>query len=108
MKKGSQIIKVMSQRVSVTPCDAAGWDTGSFGQYCPASNTIKVKDYVVQDVMDNTICHELCHVIETMVGCIQLTEEQIQAMGFGWYTIIRDNPEFIKRLQQHAKYAEQK
>jgi hypothetical protein len=102
MKKGQQLIKVMSQRVTVTPCDANGWDTGSFGQYDSALNDIKHKKGLHPDVADNTICHELCHVIETMVG-IQLTEEQIQAMGFGWYTIIRDNPSFIKRLQQNAK-----
>ena len=102
MKKGQNIIRVMSQRVTVTPCDANGWDTGSFGQYDSAANEIKVKNGLHPDVADNTICHELCHVIETMVG-IQLTEEQIQAMGFGWYTIIRDNPTFIKRLQNHAK-----
>lgn len=95
----------MSQRVTITPCDANGWDTGSFGQYDPANNTIKVKRDVSDDVADNTTCHELCHVIETMVG-IQLTEEQIQAIGFGWYTIIRDNPTFIRRLQQHAKESE--
>lgn len=101
MKKGQQLIKIMSQRVTVTSCDANGWDTGSFGQYCSATNDIKVKEDLHPDVRDNTICHELCHVIETMVG-IQLTEEQIQAMGFGWYTIIRDNPTFIKRLQDNA------
>lgn len=107
MKKGTQLVKVMSQRVKITRCDAAGWDTGSFGQYCPASNEIKVKTGLDPDVADNTICHELTHVIETMVGC-PLTEEQVQMIGFGWYTIIRDNPSFIKRLQQHAKDTEQK
>lgn len=102
MKKGQQLIKVMSQKVTVTPCDANGWDTGSFGQYDHGRNEIKIKQDIVKDVADNTTCHELCHVIETMVG-IQLTEEQIQALGFGWYTIIRDNPSFVKRLQQSAE-----
>lgn len=104
MKKGEQRVKVMSQSVTITPCDANGWDTGSFGQFDPTNNTIKVKEHVTKDVRDNTVCHELCHVIETMVG-ITLTEEQIQALGFGWYTIIRDNPTFIKHLQQNAKDA---
>lgn len=106
MKKGQQVVKVMSQRVTINPCDANGWDTGSFGQYDPATNQIKIKNNIDKDVSDNTICHELNHVIETMVG-INLTEEQVQALGFGWYTIIRDNPSFIKRLQKHARDAEE-
>jgi hypothetical protein len=92
-----QTVKVLSQNVSIVECDAAGWDTGSNGQWQGDHNDIKIKNHLAKPVGDLTRCHELTHAIEEFSGIV-LTEEQVQAIGLGWYTIIMDNPEFIEYL----------
>ena len=97
-------LKILSQAVDVSFCDAKGWDTGSAGQWCDEDNTIKIKDRLSEDVKDLTLCHEITHAIESFTG-ISLTEEQVQAIGLGWHSVILENWDLIRKLRKwEARY----
>ena len=91
-------LTLLSNYISLESCDAKGWDTGSVGQWDDSNNSIKIKNSVSPEVAKLTACHEVGHAIESFTG-ISLTEEQIQALGLGWYSFIKENKTFVKWLQ---------
>jgi Zn-dependent peptidase ImmA (M78 family) len=90
-------IKLLSNSINCVQCDAGGWDTGSHGQFTDNDNILRYKTNLSKEAADLTICHELTHAIESLTG-ISLTEEQVQAIALGWYSIIKENPKFIGGL----------
>lgn len=92
-------LKLLSNYVAVESCDAKGWDTGSAGQWDDSNNSVKVKQHVSDDVAKLTTCHEIVHAIESFTG-IELTEQQVQALGLGMFSLIKENKSFIKWLQE--------
>lgn len=92
-------LTVLSNRIKVSRCNAKGWDTGSNGQYTETDNEIKIKTGLTKEVELLTLCHELNHVGESLLG-INFNESQIQQLGLLWYSIIKDNPEFLELFSE--------
>jgi len=90
-------LHVLSHTIRVVCDDAKGWETGSHGQFTENDLIVRVRKGLEEQVKDLTICHELCHVIESLTGQ-PMTEQQIQCMALGWYSIIMENPEFIEAM----------
>lgn len=90
-------LSILSHTIKVKEDDAKGWETGSHGQYTDNDNIVRINKSSTKQVKDLTLIHELIHVVESLTGQA-MTEEQVQSQALGWYSIIRENPEFIASL----------
>jgi hypothetical protein len=65
------------------------------GQCDPKTNTILLDPELTNDVLLQTLTHELMHVLEmTLNQC--LTEQQVDVMAAGIVHILRTNPELLE------------
>ena len=46
-----------------------------------------------------TLLHEIVHEIAIQAGQ-DLTEGQVDALAFGWYQVMRDNPELVRMIRK--------
>lgn len=70
---------------------------GLMGQWRPLESSIRYRDDCHIEVQAQTILHELCHAISSVVheAGPYLTEEQVAPFSQGLFQVIRDNPDLI-------------
>ena len=69
------------------------------GQCDPKTNTIIIDKNMPDDVLVQTLLHELTHVIE-MTLQLNLTEQQVDVLATGWLHLLRTNPQLVKTITQ--------
>lgn len=91
-------LKILSNTVLLKYSDGAGWDTGSCGQMVEDSNTCMIKDNLSAEVECLTELHEITHCADAILA-IGLSEAQVQQLAAYIFSLVRDNPKYIAKLQ---------
>lgn len=70
-------------------------ENNAVGQIDQFRTTIKLDEDLGNDLVKETLLHEIIHGIDFMFG-INLREKQVEQLGVGLATVFRDNPHLIK------------
>lgn len=90
-------IKILSHDVTVTEEDPSMWSEGGMGRSYIKTGQIVLNKTMQQDSKRSTMIHEAVHYISDLTSS-DLTEQQIDAVAVGMFSLLKDNPEFIKEL----------
>jgi len=91
-------LTVLSNEVEVVENTASGWDTGSCGQFTEEDLKVRIKKGINKQVKNLTILHEMQHAADFLLS-LGLSEKQVQQIALFWFSFIRENPDFIKDIQ---------
>lgn len=65
-------------------------DVEIFGDMNPKTGKIRLTNKYGQETLESTLIHEVLHAIDDMYG-VGLTENAVEALGNGIYTVLKDN-----------------
>jgi hypothetical protein len=69
------------------------------GQIDHSLAEISIKANMDEQIMAQTVLHEILHAIESQTGRRhELKEPMIDAIAFGIYQVIRDNPQLVRMI----------
>jgi hypothetical protein len=83
-------VKVLGINYKISLFDSPGRADGSMGRSDVMMGKITICKDMPQDIQEQTLWHEILHVIDTNVGT-KLTEEQVTALSGGLYSVIKEN-----------------
>lgn len=69
-----------------------------------ADQIININKNAHIDCMFTTFIHEVMHLISFMNN-LELSESQVESLGVGIFSLLRDNPHFLKMIQE--QYSEE-
>ena len=71
------------------------------GQIDHGMAKITIKGNLNKQLQVQTLLHEIVHAIESQTGRRQeLKEPMIDALAFGFYQVLRDNPDLVKAIMK--------
>jgi hypothetical protein len=97
-----QQIEFMSQKWSIRTARYKELDN-CLGQCDPTTNTIIIDPDLPDDVMLQTLFHEIIHSWEITL-CQNLTEQQVDVLSTAMIHCFKQNPELLLLLSQEENY----
>lgn len=70
-------------------------DDNNFGEHDCATQHIKVKASITDDLKKATVLHECLHAIDDALG-LELTEDDVQKLEGGLFAWMRDNKKIVR------------
>jgi hypothetical protein len=87
-------IKFMSQQWQIRDSNPGELPEDTMGLCDPRTNTIIIDRDLPKDVWQQTLAHELVHLIEiTLNQC--LTEQQVDTIATGLVHLLKENPQLL-------------
>jgi hypothetical protein len=99
---GPKKVIVGYNTTKIVPHTFSEKETAKFADFDSWTYEIRISnDDMSHDILRQTVLHELIHAIEYgNVSTKRLTEVQVEQLSAGLYGLIRDNPSFIKWIQE--------
>ena len=98
-----RVLRIQGRRVRLvvkSPVVAPAHGDNEFAGMCYSGmNLIELDAGLAGDEMRSVAVHEVVHDIESQIG-MELTEQQVCALGSVLFAFIRDNPKFIEWVQE--------
>jgi hypothetical protein len=94
-------ITFMSQQWQIRDSKPNELPEDTLGLCDPKTNTITVDPDLPLHVWQQTLGHEICHLIEMTLG-LSLTEQQVDVMATGLIHLLKENPELIALYHTEA------
>ena len=100
--KDSMMLSINDHDISVVFTDPGLWNQNAFGKAFAAEQKIEINNMIPVDLQQSTFLHELIHIILDL-GSIELPEETIDCIAFGFMSFIRNNPDMVKWITDRGK-----
>lgn len=92
------IIKVLSHDILIEEVPSGTYeDINQVAESDYRTGTIDLIEGMPPDVRGHTLIHEILHIIESAQG-LSLTEQDINSLASGFYSVLRDNPDVIENI----------
>jgi hypothetical protein len=83
-------MKILGKEYNIIMVSDYNLLTDKLGLIDYATNTIYLKDNPNEEIMKETLLHEVIHGIEFALG-LNLTEQQVTALSSGLYAVVKEN-----------------
>ena len=83
-------VRILGVNYKISLFDSPGREDGSMGRSDVMMGKITICKDMPQDIQEQTLLHEILHIIDLNVGT-KLTEEQVTALSAGLYSVIKEN-----------------
>lgn len=90
-------VTIFSHDINISYQSPGLWGEGDMGRACVMTQEVLVNDGLPVDTKVSTVIHELTHIISDLIS-LNMSEEQVDGMSVGLFTLMKDNPGFIKGL----------
>lgn len=83
-------MKILGKEYNIIMVSDYNLLTDKLGLIDYATNTIYLKDNPNEEIMKETLLHEVIHGVEFALG-LNLTEQQVTALSSGLYAVVKEN-----------------
>ena len=92
-------IKILDHEIDVEYCNPNIWAENGLGRCSAGLLKILVSNKAAKDIQDSTVLHEIIHMIFDL-NSLEYHESTVDALALGINSLIKNNPELIKILQE--------
>jgi hypothetical protein len=93
--KNSSQIKILGHVVTVKTVKRPFVLQDQSGEADPGRGVISVLEGLEASVREATILHEVIHILDHHLA-LQMNEEQVTGIAQGLFSVLKDNPEFLR------------
>jgi len=86
-------IKILSKVYDIQFEDPGLWSSNGMGRCYVPDQVIRINSSMNIETQKSTLIHEILHVVSDCCG-LDLTEQQINSLETGLYSVIKDNKNF--------------
>lgn len=90
-------IRLLCHDVKVAVESPKMWSVGGLGRTSLKLMEIALCDEMPADIKHSVLLHEIIHLIADMHS-MEITEQQIDAISIGFFSLLRDNHELIRDI----------
>ena len=88
-------LNILDHKFTVKISDPGMWGTGCMGKSCLIKSEILLRNDISKDLLQSTLLHECLHMISDLLQ-LDLSEAQIDGVGIGFHSLIKNNDIIIK------------
>lgn len=92
-------LRILSHDISVIFETPGALGDRLMGRARLAEQIININQNAHIDCIFTTFIHEVMHLISFMNN-LELSESQVESLGVGMFSLLRDNPHFLKMIQE--------